>query len=193
MASTGGTMFGPMGTTDRTLVKTTPQINEGYLAEVFTSPDVAPEVKIALAKYLTEKQAPVTTPTATKTVGAAGATGEKPPTAEPATTGWDKVTEKAAEIIPPVTQTIGETTSNITKDVATATADVTKNVTDTTTAWAGSFKIIAIAIVCIVLFIIVPITILIFIKKKKTNKNSSIESPAVELIKEELFEESTKK
>jgi hypothetical protein len=177
MASTGGTVFGPMGTTDRVLVKTGPQINEGYLADVLSAPEVPANVKIELVKYLTLQKAPETTPASTKCVGAAGATGETPPPAEPATTGWDKVTEKAAEIIPPVAKTIGNTTKSVAKDVSNATEKSVTNVSKASVSWVTDIKsMIKYCVLGIIGLIIIAWFIGIIIYKKKHKNNQDTEN-----------------
>lgn len=177
MASTGGSIFGPMGTTDRVLVKTGPQINEGYLADVLSAPEVPPEVKIELVKYLTLQKAPETTPAATKTVGAAGSVGDNPPAAEPATTGWDKVTEKAAEIIPPVADTIGDTTKSVAKDVSKATEKSVTNVSKASVSWLTDIKsMIKYCVLGLIGLIIIAGFIGIIIYKKKHKNNQDIEN-----------------
>jgi len=85
-ASTGGSLFGTMGTSDRVQVSTIPQLNEGNLRDVLNDNKTPKEVKIALIQYLINQKAPTPLPTATKTIGAATGTDLKKAEATPGTT-----------------------------------------------------------------------------------------------------------
>lgn len=189
-ASTGGSMLGPMGTSDRIQVSTVPQINQGYVAQVLTSKDTPAEVKIALTKYLVEQKAPTPLPTATKTIGAASTTDLKQPVANPATTGWDKVTETAGEaipkIVPPVTDAAKEMTKSATemvstsvKEVAEATENSVKQVSDASESWVKNIKwIVVIAGICFI--IIAGIIVYFLIKRKKKSITEKVVQQVVE-------------
>lgn len=140
--STGGSMFGPMGITEHIQVSTIPQVNEGYIAEILTSKDAPPEVKIALTQYLVQQRAPKAIPTSTKTVGAASAAGDNPPEAAPATTGIDKVTEQAAEVIEKATPHVTKAVSNVSSNVTSAVEKSVESVADASTKWTGDLKLI---------------------------------------------------
>lgn len=85
-ASTGGSLFGTMGTSDRIQVSTIPQLNEGNIREILIDKNTPKEVKIALIQYLIKQKAPKSLPAATKAIGAATGADLNNPIAEPETT-----------------------------------------------------------------------------------------------------------
>ncbi len=86
---TGGGIFsGSAGTGRYSALSAGPQLNEGYVTEVMTSPNVPESVKLAIAeKYLTVG-APVSNAAQSKTLGVAVGSGDNPPNVDPATTGY---------------------------------------------------------------------------------------------------------
>jgi hypothetical protein len=67
----GGSLTGTGGISERVVVSTNPQLNEGYVAEVLTSPNVDPETKREVAEYLTASTAPKVADAKSITIGAA--------------------------------------------------------------------------------------------------------------------------
>ena len=127
-ASTGGTLFGSASTSDRTFVATGMQLNEGYLKDVLTSPDVDPQTKVAIAQAIVQVQASKPKPTVTKAVGAATSTGEKPDTSvEPVAVGVDNVVNRVAEAAPKVVAPVASATKDGVKDVTTTVDGVSKD------------------------------------------------------------------
>lgn len=164
--STGGSVFGPMGTTEHIQVSTIPQMNEGYIAEVLTSKDCPAEVKIAVAQYLTKQKAPKPAPVSTKTVGAASALGKNPPVADPEQTGWDKVTEEAAEVIKTATPHVTKAASEVSKNASEAVTKSVSSVSSASETWTNNLKVI-VAFIVIGLLLLIGIVIFIIIKIKK--------------------------
>ena len=173
-ASTGGSIFGPAGTSDRMQLSTIPQLNEGYLADVLNNPYTKPEVKIAIVNYLVKQSAPTTSNYVTKSIGAAQAVGDV--TVEPVTTGVDKVIEKTAEVVPKITPPIANTVSDVSKNVSIATADSVKEISQSSKAWIENIKGIVGYILIGFILLVFLIVYIIHKFKKKNNINTQLET-----------------
>ena len=161
-ASTGGTLFGSASTSDRTFVATGLQLNEGYLKEVLTSPDVDPDTKVALAKAIVQVKAAKSNPSVTKSVGAATSVGEKPDVeVQPVAVGVDNVVNKVAEVTPKVVAPVADATKSVVKDVASTVSDVSEDWSSVFVKWWWVLVAVVVAVVSIV----------IWIKKKKSSEN----------------------
>lgn len=157
-ASTGGTLFGSVSTSDRTFVATGMQLNEGYLKDVLTSPDVDPQTKVAIAQAIVQVQASKPKPTITKAVGAATSTGDKPDTTvEPVAVGVDNVVNRVAEVAPKVVVPIASTTKDVVKDVTSTVDTVSKD-------WKTN--LISIVVAIIVALVIVAFVVYVYIRKR---------------------------
>lgn len=171
-ASTGGTLFGSASTSDRTFVATGIQLNEGYLKDVLTSPDVDPATKVALAQAIVQVKAAQSKPTVTKSVGAATSTGETPPTeVEPVAVGLDNVVNRVAEVTPKVVEPVAKATAEVVKDAAVTTQKVSKDWSNVMNRW----WIIALAGLIIV-GAVVAFVLKRYKKKTEDNKQTTDES-----------------
>lgn len=170
-ASTGGTLFGTASTSDRTFVATGMQLNEGYLKDVLTSPDVDPATKVALTQALIQVQAAKAKPTVTKSVGAATSTGDNPnTTVEPVSVGMDNVVNRVAEVAPKVVEPVAKATTEVVKDAATTTQKVSSDWSSVMNRW----WIIALA------GIIIVGAIVAFIFRRYKKKEHKAESTSVD-------------
>lgn len=172
-ASTGGTLFGSASTSDRTFVATGIQLNEGYLKEVLTSPDVDPATKVALAQAIVQVKAAQSKPTVTKSVGAATSTGETPPTeVEPVAVGLDNVVNRVAEVTPKVVEPVAKATAEVVKDAAVTTQKVSEDWSSVMNRWW---------IIALSGLIIVGAIVAFILKryKKKTKDNKQITDESV--------------
>ena len=162
-ASTGGTLFGSASTSDRIFVATGIQLNEGYMKDVLTNPDVDPATKVALAQALVQVAAAKPKPTVTKAVGAATSSGENPDNkVEPVAVGLDNVVNRVAEATPKVIEPVAKATTEVVKDVATTTKSVSSDWSKVVNKW----WIIAVGALLIVGAIVA--FIFRFIKKKQS-------------------------
>jgi hypothetical protein len=162
--SKGGT-FGSVSLGRRTYMATTPAVNEGYVAEIFTSPDADPQTKQMLAQYLMSQTLPEPKASATSAVNAATATGSESSVSEnlnPTRTGFDNVVDTVGETAPKIVEPIADATSTVVEKTATATTDVvnkvsetannmTDNVTEVSKDWSTVAKWVVVAAVVIVI------------------------------------------
>lgn len=165
--SKGGT-FGTVSTANHIQLTTQPAMNEGYLADVFTSDKTDAETKLELAKYLTSRQQHAPTPASAVAVNAAAATGEKPPVAKPVSTGLDNAVNKVTEVAPKVVTPIADATKASVADAK-----------DATTAVVDGVKSISIYLIIgvVVLGILVLIGLFIYYKKKHNTANITDNTP----------------
>lgn len=181
--SSGGSIVGSGGTQTTTQMSAGVQLNQGYLADVLTSPNNSDQVKRDVIKYTMTTKNPEAIPTVSKTSIAAGGTGAKPPQVEPVYTGMDKVVDTAGNVAVKVGPTLVKETGKTTRSVANTTGDTVKSVTkDTTHAvekvvedttntvnnTVSSIKII-LALACVILLLLIIIGVVFFIiyKRKK--------------------------
>ena len=169
--TTGGGLFATTAGTGRvSTLSSGPMVNEGYVAEILTSKEVPEAAKVALVQHYLPKNAPVTRPATSKTIGAATGSGEHPVEVEPITTGVDKIVDKTAETIQVVTPPI-----------ANATKEVVNNTVDTAGGVANKFAS-TITVVLAIVFSIVVILILSFgpklykLIKTKLKKKTIVET-----------------
>lgn len=124
-ASTGGSLFGSASTSDRTYVSTGVQLNEGYLRDVLTDPNVDSLTKTELAKVLAIVPAAPSKATTIKSVSGVVASGDNPPIdVEPVAVGVDNAVNRVAEVTPKVVTPVAETAQSVVKDVTTTVSDV---------------------------------------------------------------------
>ena len=173
-ASTGGTLFGSASTSDRTFVATGMQLNEGYMKDVLTSPDVDPATKVALAQALVQVAAAKSKPTVTKAVGAATSSGENPDNkVEPVAVGLDNVVNRVAEVTPKVVEPVAKATTEVVKDVATTTKSVSSDWSKVVNKWwiiaAGALLIIGAVVAFILRYI-----------KKKQSSNTFVDKTVLD-------------
>ena len=167
-ASTGGTLFGSASTSDRTFVATGMQLNEGYLKDVLTSPDVDPATKVAIAQAIVQVQATNPKPTVTKAVGAATSTGENPNTeVEPVAVGVDNVVNRVAQVAPKVVTPVADAAKDIVKDTTSTVDSVSKD-------WKLVWIVVATAVV-----VVAGIVAFIVLKLRKKKKEQSVEKDIV--------------
>lgn len=174
-AAGGGVFSGSASTGRVSMLSTGPQLNEGYMTEVLTSPNVPEAVKIALAeKYLTVK-APMVHPASTKTLGAALGSGENPPSVEPVSTGLDKVIEKSAEVLPKVTPALADATKSIVNNTV-------STVGDTSTSAFSTIKSVSRVVTIIVGLVVLLAGLVTFVyyKLKKKSKAEISDSSALD-------------
>ena len=163
-ASTGGTLFGSASTSDRTFVATGMQLNEGYLKDVLTSPDVDPGTKVAIAQAIVQVQASKPKPTVTKAVGAATSTGENPNTeVEPVAVGIDNAVNKVAQVAPKVVTPVADAAKDIVKDTTSTVDSVSKD-------WKLVWIVVSTAVV-----VVSGIVAFIVLKLRKKKKEQMIE------------------
>lgn len=147
-SSKGGT-FGTVSTANHIQVTTQPAMNEGYMAEVFTSETTDPATKQKLAEYLISRKQQVPTPAAASSVNASAGTGENPPDVKPVSTGIDNIVNKTAEaapkIVEPIVDATKESVSDV-KDTATTVVDGVKSV--------SKYVIVGIVILAIMIILI---------------------------------------
>lgn len=114
----GGFFTGAGGISERFALSTNPQLNEGYMTEVLTSPNVSNETKIEIAKYLSSSKAPTVSDSKLVTIGAASGSGNETKDIKPEKTGMDNLVNKTSnnknDVIKHTDNVTGETTSNIT-------------------------------------------------------------------------------
>jgi hypothetical protein len=132
----GGSLTGIGGISERITVAAKAQLNEGYVAEVLTSPNVDSSTKIEIAKYLALSNAPKVSDSKSISIGAAAGSGDKSNEITPEKTGIDNIVDKTADTIikitPDVAKATENTVSNISKDVADTTQHISNDVADTT-------------------------------------------------------------
>lgn len=178
--SKGGT-FGSVSLAKHTHITTVPAMNEGYLRDVFVSPDTDDVTKQKVAEYLITRQ-PIPVPSAAVTsVNSASATGEKDkiPAAQPTKIGWDNVVDKSAETIkevaPPVVETISTNTAETIQKVS---GDIESGVTTTSDSFFDKVKSIWVWIIAGIIIIIIIGEILYFYFKHKKQKNENTNTPS---------------
>lgn len=157
---TGGGLWSASAGTGRiSILSSGPQFNEGYINETLQSPHVSEAVKLAIAeKYLAQTRAPEISPTAVKTLAAASGQGVNPPVVEPASTGTDKLIDKAAEVIPQVTPAVTDTVKSVGNNaidkvgtVSTSALDTAKSLSKTV-MWVAILAIIILGVGIFVYF-----------------------------------------
>lgn len=164
----GGLLATTAGTGKVHVLKSGPQVNEGYIKDIMTSPDVPAEAKVVIAKHYLTTPAPEVQPAVTKTLGAATGSGDTPPKVEPIRTGVDNVVDKVAEAAPKVVPPIADATKEVVNNTVTT-------VGDTATSTMDNVKSIVRWVVIALVFIIVLAGIIYitqYIKKHKKTKQS---------------------
>ena len=175
----GGSLTGTGGISERVVVSTNPQLNEGYVAEVLTSPNVDPETKKEVAKYLTMASAPKVSDAKSITIGAAAGSGKNSAEITPEKTGIDNIVDKTANVVTDVTPHIAKATentiSNISNDVAETTQHSVDVIGDVTEGLGNAIlhHIILSFIIAIVLTIGLIFAIEWIVKKRKEHKEES--------------------
>lgn len=71
----GGSFAGTGGISERFAVSSNPQLNEGYVAEILTSPNASEATKTEIAKYLMTAKSPAVSDAKSITIGAAAGSG----------------------------------------------------------------------------------------------------------------------
>lgn len=190
----GGSFTGVGGISERFALSTNPQLNEGYVAEVLTSPNVSNEAKIEIAKYLSNSKSPKVSDSKSVTIGAASGSGNNISEISPEKTGLDNLIDKTSDTViktaPVVTQTTEKIITNIsdnTSDVVKHTVDVTGETTSDITSIISNH--ILLSIIIAIIFIIILIFIIEWIVKKYKHKKNDLEIINNESLKEETSEE----
>lgn len=126
----GGSLTGISGISERFAISSNPQLNEGYIAKILTSPNADKETKVEIAKYLASKDAPTISDAKSITIGAATGSGENSSKITLEKTGIDNIVDKTSETISNIRPTI----SNATKETITS---IPSDVSDTSQHIAG--------------------------------------------------------
>jgi hypothetical protein len=188
----GGSLTGTGGISERFALSTNPQFNEGYVAEVLTSPNAPAEVKIEVARYLVQQKAPAVSNAKAVSIGAASGSGEKSNEINPEKTGIDNIVDKAAETIQETAPVIGKATTDVVENISNNTASVAKHATDVageTTQKVTSTISNKITLSVIITLIITGILIVILeISRKKKKKPEPEQTIITEEIQENKFE-----
>lgn len=164
----GGLLATTAGTGKVHVLKSGPQVNEGYIKDIMLSPEVPAEAKVAIAKTYLTTPAPEISPAATSTLGAATGSGAEPPKVQPIRTGIDNVVDKVAEVTPKVVPPIADATKEVVNNTVTT-------VGDTATSTVSDVKSIVRWVVVALVFIVVLAGIIYvtqYIKKHKKTKQS---------------------
>lgn len=174
----GGSLTGSGGISERFAVSSNPQLNEGYVAEVLTSPNLSDEAKIEIARYLSNAQAPKVSDAKSITIGAAAGSGSNVSEITPEKTGLDNIVDKTADTITKTAPTIAKATETTISNISTNTADVAKHSIDVagkTTENIGNTISNHILIgIIVIIFIGCLIFIMLVLKKLKSkNKNEN--------------------
>ncbi len=110
--SAKGGGLGSISSGDHFVFSSNSGLTEGYLRDVFLSPELDNVTKQTLADNLGKNQAPPKVDAASAvSVNAAAASGDNPPQVKFATTGFDKVADVAPEVVKPVASTVQHVTS----------------------------------------------------------------------------------
>lgn len=168
----GGLLATTAGTGKVHVLKSGPQVNEGYIKDIMLSPDVPAEAKVAIAKTYLTTPAPEIQPAATSTLGAATGSGAEPPKVQPIRTGIDNVVDKVAEVTPKVVPPI----ANATKDVVNNTVDTVGDATKTTVTNVKQIVMWVVIGLGILLVLAIAIGIPIY-KYRKSKQAASNEKP----------------
>lgn len=177
----GGSLTGSGGISERFALSTNPQLNEGYVAEVLTSPNTPSEVKIEVARYLTQQKAPTVSDAKAVSIGAASGSGIKSNEINPEKTGIDNIVDKTAKTIQETVPVVGKTTSNVVEKISDKTASVAKHATDVAgettqkvTSTISNKITLSVIITLIITGIIIVILEILRKKKKKLEPEEDI-------------------
>lgn len=177
--SKGGT-FGSVSLGRRTYMATAPSVNEGYIAEILTSPDADPVTKQKVAEYLITREQPTTPSSSTSSVNASTGTGDNPPKVEPTRTGVDHITSTVGEVVPEVTPVIADATVKSVDSVTDMVEDVADDVASVSNDWSSTWDTTVIVICIVVVLLLIAIGILIWkvvakvVAKRKEKELASV-------------------
>lgn len=177
----GGSLTGTGGISERFALSTNPQLNEGYVAEVLTSPNTPPEVKIEVARYLVQQKAPTVSDAKAVSIGAASGSGDRSHEIKPEKTGVDNIVDKAAETIQETAPVVGKATTDVVENISDNTASVAKHATDVAgettqkvTSTISNKVTLSVIIALIITGIIIVILEISRKKKKKPEQEQNI-------------------
>lgn len=193
--SKGGT-FGSVSLGRRTYMATAPSVNEGYIAEILTSPDADPVTKQKVAEYLITREQPTTPPSATSSVNASTGTGDAPPKVEPTRTGVDHITSTVGEVVPKVAPVVADATTKSVDSVTDMVSGVTDDVASVSNDWSSTWDTTVIAFCVVVVSLLIALCVLIWkiiakaVAKKKEKASTLVDK--IEVV-DDKFNRTTEK
>lgn len=177
VASSGGSLTGIGGVSERIQMKTNPQLNEGYLENVLISGNVDPITKQILAVSLVKGNAPESQNARAVSIGGGAGTGENLESLVPKVVGIDNLVDKAAETAPKVVGPIMDGTVKSIGHVSTTAKTVSNDASDVV-----KFVSSMTALIVITLTLVITGIVLIVRAKHKKKEETPKENPPDNII-----------
>jgi hypothetical protein len=184
--SKGGT-FGSVSLGRRTYMATAPSVNEGYIAEILTSPNADSATKQKIAEYLITRERPVSPSSSTSAVNASTGTGDAPPVVEPTRTGIDHITSTVGEVVPKVAPVVADATTKSVDSVTNMVEGVADDIASVSNDWSSTWDTTVIAFCIVAVLLLFAIGVLIWkvivkVVAKKKEKASTLVDKIEEVV-----------